>query len=111
MQKDNHLLQYEDVCSLTINDLLNEINQKDGVKLNQLKVMDLTYHNKEPIYPGIGVYIFRNDKDILLVGKVSSMSFTERIAKHFDLRKGAWFNTLVKPVSYTHLTLPTTSRV
>jgi hypothetical protein len=30
-----------------------------------------------------------------LVGKNSSMSFTERIGKHLDFRHGAWFNRLL----------------
>ena len=37
----------------------------------------------------------RENEEILLVGKVSSMSFTERISKHFDYRPYAWFNRLL----------------
>jgi hypothetical protein len=99
--KDDYLINYQTVKELNLESFIRTIKSKKGKKLSELKVKDLTYHNGEIIYPGEGVYIFRdikNDNKIILVGKVTSMSFTERISKHFDIRKNAWFNRLLKIV-------------
>jgi len=93
--KDNFLLEFEDLEKLSIGNLLDKIKESDGKPLNEFRLMDLSYHNGNQINPGIGVYIFRREKEIVLVGKVSSMSFTERIGKHLDFRHGAWFNRLL----------------
>jgi len=94
-KEDNFLLEYKDLEKKSIENLLRRIEETKGKSLNELKLMDLTYHNGNQINPGVGVYIFRNGKEIVLVGKVSSMSFTERIGKHLDFRHGAWFNRLL----------------
>jgi len=99
--KDDYLINYQEVKDLNLESFIRIIKSKKGRKLSELKVKDLTYHNGEIIYPGEGVYIFRdtkNDNRIILVGKVTSMSFTERISKHFDVRRNAWFNRLLKIV-------------
>jgi hypothetical protein len=103
VSKDNYLIEYRDIENKSIQELLDLLNQTVGKKLNDLKVLDLSYHNGQPIWPGVGVYIFRNDKRAIYVGKVSSMSFTERIAKHFDFRSFAWMNRLLKLISEKEL--------
>jgi hypothetical protein len=97
-KKDDYLIQFDDIKSGTIGNLLETIREREGKPLNDLKVKDLTYHNSKPIFPGTGIYIFREGEKVVYVGKNSSMSFTERLAKHFDLRKGAWFNRLLELV-------------
>lgn len=103
MKKDDFLIEYKNIEKKSIQDLLDILNQTEGKKLNDLKVQDLSYHNGKPIWPGEGVYIFRDDKRVVYVGKVSSMSFTERIAKHFDFRSFAWMNRLLKLLSQKEL--------
>jgi len=93
--EDDFLLEFKDLEEKSIRNLLDRIEETKGKPLNEFRLMDLTYHNGNQISPGIGVYIFRIAKDILLVGKNSSMSFTERIGKHLDFRHGAWFNRLL----------------
>lgn len=92
---DNYLLEFDELKNSTISNFIDSIEKTNGKKLSELKVKDLNYHNHKLILPGEGVYVFREKKKILLVGKVSSMSFTERIPKHLDYRPNAWFNRLL----------------
>lgn len=96
MIADNYLIEYDDLKTSSIKDSLEAISKIQGKKLNELKVKDLTYHNSEEIWPGEGVYIFRDEDKVIYVGKARSMSFTERIAKHLDFRHFAWFNRLLE---------------
>jgi hypothetical protein len=96
MTSDNYLLEFEDFRHRPIKHLIETLEITTGKNLSELKVRDLTYHNSQPIWPAEGVYLFRENKDVILVGKVSSQSFTERIAKHFDIRHFAWFNRLLE---------------
>ena len=91
----NYLIEFEDYLSFSVNQFIEIINKTEGIKLNELRVKDLTYYNNQFINPGHGIYIFKDDRSILLIGKARTMSFTERIAKHFDLRPNAWFNRLL----------------
>jgi hypothetical protein len=102
---DNYLIEFDEIKELTIKELLDRIKKTKGKALNELKVKDLSYHNGNLITPGEGVYIFREKTEIVLVGKVSSMSFTERISKHFDYRPYAWFNRLLFLLCERHLKL------
>jgi hypothetical protein len=92
---DNYVIEFEEVKNNTIEEFIEFINKTEGKKIADLKVKDLTYQNDQLIFPGHGIYIFRNNKEIILVGKATSTSFTERLAKHFDIRPGAWFNRLM----------------
>lgn len=96
MIQDDYLIEYDNFKFKSINNLLDRIKRIKGKRLNELKISDLSYHNSEIIWPGEGIYIFRSNDKIIYVGKVSSMSFTERIPKHFDVRHFAWFNRLLK---------------
>lgn len=93
---DNYLLEFEQLKGNSIEFLLERIKNAKGKKLSELKIKDLSYHNQNLINPGEGVYIFRDKEKIILVGKVSSMSFVERIPKHLDYRPNAWFNRLLE---------------
>ena len=96
MTADDYLIEYDDLRTSSIRNLLETITNTQGRKLEELKVKDLTYHNSKEIWPGEGVYIFRDKKNVIYVGKARSMSFTERIAKHVDFRHFAWFNRLLE---------------
>lgn len=89
-----YLIEFDDHLNLFVNEFIEIINKTEGIRLNELKVKDLTYNNTL-IIPGHGIYIFKTDNDILLIGKARSNSFTERIPKHFDIRPKAWFNRLL----------------
>jgi hypothetical protein len=102
---DNYLIEYSSIELFSIEELLHILNATEGKRISELKVRDLTFHNNKEIWRGEGVYLFRRNKDIVYVGKVSSMSFTERIGKHFDLRKEAWMNRLLKLISEKELIL------
>ncbi|MBO0329840.1 hypothetical protein [[Muricauda] lutisoli] len=91
----DYLIDFEDHINLTVKQFIDLINKTEGIKLNQLKVKDLSYFNEQPILPGHGIYIFKTEEKILLIGKARSNSFTERISKHFDFRPKAWFNRLL----------------
>ena len=104
-QTPNYLIELSDFLDKPIENLVNEIDKIEGIKLSDLKVRDLTYCNDKLIEPGLGVYIFKVNEpkeQILLVGKTSSNSFTERVPKHFDVRPGAWFNRLLFIVCREH---------
>lgn len=96
MPLDNYLIEYEDLMASSINNLLETIRKVPGKKIDELRVKDLTYHNSKEIWPGEGVYLFRDKDEVIYVGKATSMSFTERIPKHFDFRQFAWFNRLLE---------------
>lgn len=92
---DDYLLEFEDFTNYTVDEFINVLKSKQGKLLNELKVKDLTYFNDELINPGHGIYIFKENDKIILVGKARTVSFTERITKHFDVRPKAWFNRLM----------------
>lgn len=98
----NYLIEYDQYLDLSLEKFIDVINATEGVKLKDLKVSDLTYFNNEFIDPGHGIYIFKTEEKILLVGKARTMSFTERISKHFDVRPKAWFNRLLYVTCLDH---------
>lgn len=103
---DKYVIEFEDVKSHTLKEFIELIETIPGKKLSEFRLIDLTYENNKLINPGHGVYVFRdNNKNIILVGKATSTSFTERIAKHFDIRPGAWFNRLMYVVCCRQLNL------
>ena len=102
----NYLIELTDFLDKPIESLINEINKIEGIRLSDLKVRDLTYCNDKFIEPGQGVYVFKTNEQILLIGKVSSKTFTERIPEHFDIRPWAWFNTLLFTVCRKHFRFP-----
>lgn len=92
---DDYLLEFEDFTNYTVEEFINIIKSRKGKHLDDLKVKDLSYFNGELINQGHGIYIFKEKDKIILVGKARSVSFTERIAKHLDIRPDAWFNRLM----------------
>ncbi|MCF8277304.1 MAG: hypothetical protein K9J17_11270 [Flavobacteriales bacterium] len=85
---------------MTLASFCDEIRKKNtGKKLNEFLMKDLIIDSEtdEIIYHGTGIYFFKGNSDkMVYVGKASSKSFTERISCHFDPRKFAWFNSLLK---------------
>ncbi|MBF4506065.1 hypothetical protein IRZ83_05235 [Flavobacterium sp. JLP] len=92
----NYLITYND--NKSTEQIIQEINNIEGLPLKDLKVMDLIYHNGDPIRSGIGVYIFKSKEKCYYVGNCVSRCFAERIPAHFDLRKVGWFNSLLKTI-------------
>lgn len=90
-----YLIEFSEHLHLNLEQFIDVIENTEGIKLSELKVKDLTYYNEQIIYPGHGIYIFKTSENILLIGKARTMSFTERIPKHFDIRPKAWFNRLL----------------
>jgi len=82
---DDYLIEFEDYSNYTIREFIEILKSKKGKLLKDLKVKDLTYFNGKLINPGHGIYIFKENDEIILVGKARTTSFTERIAKHFDV--------------------------
>lgn len=95
----DYLIQYDDIKKLSLGGLLNFLKQKKGLPLREVSIDRLTSFNEEYIFPGTGVYIFRDKEKLVYVGKASSMSFIERVPKHFDPRTYAWMNRLLELVS------------
>lgn len=96
----SHFIEFEDFKNYTVQQFIAHLDQLEGIKLSELKVKDLSYSNGNIVTPGEGVYLFRQGAKVVLVGKNSSNSFTERISKHFDVRTFAWFNRLLQLVSW-----------
>ena len=71
---------------------------KKGLPVLDLKIEHLIFYKGKSIYSGNGVYVFKSDSDIIYVGNCTARNFVERIPAHFDLRKGGWFNSLLKAV-------------
>ncbi|MCI9844562.1 hypothetical protein [Flavobacterium pectinovorum] len=90
-----YLIEFDEHSHRSLKQFIDLIESTEGIKLNELKVKDLTYCNEQIINPGHGIYIFKTDENILVVGKARTTSFTERIPKHFDIRPKAWFNRLL----------------
>lgn len=70
-------------------------NSIEGIKLSDLKVKDLVFHNGLPIRSGNGVYIFKEENLPIYVGNCVSRNFVERIPGHFNIRHNGWFNSLL----------------
>lgn len=78
--------------------ILEKIKNVKGLPLCDMKVSDLIFYNKEPIYRGCGVYVFKLKDEIVYVGSCVSRSFVERIPSHFDIRGVGWFNSLLRTI-------------
>lgn len=94
-----YVIDYTTIKNLPLNKVIDKFQQMPGLALNELKVQDLSFdQNNQEIYPGNGVYIYREQTKAKYIGKCSATSFTERMAKHFDLRSVAWMNHLLKNI-------------
>ncbi len=99
MDKTKYLYQYNDIKHLSIGELISEIENTSGRKIEDLTIGDLIFNNGKPIHTGCGVYIFKNKNVIFYVGKNSARCFVERIPSHFDIRKEGWFNRLLRLIA------------
>ena len=102
---ENYLLQFDEIKNLTASELIGLLNSKKGVPLKDLRLYDLSHFKGQNIYPGIGVYVFKDANEPIYVGKCLSSSFIERIPKHFDSRKVAWFHRLLELITLKKLDL------
>ena len=94
------MITYDQIRNLTIDQTIQNINSANKIKINKLKVFDLTV---PPLQSHIGVYIIFNECDqCAYVGKTSSKGFVERIPAHFDTRESAWHNHLLKKIMREH---------
>ncbi len=92
-----YCLNFENIKNKKLREIKIILNNLDNyIRLSELKVKDLVFLKDKPIKTGNGVYVFRNEKDIVYVGKCSGRSFIERISSHFDIREEAWMNSLLK---------------
>lgn len=125
MTTDNYLIEFDNIKNMSIKDFLEMLASVGGVSitegglkstdgklkniygknLNELKLMDLAYHNSQPILPGHGIYIFREGIKVVYVGKATAKSFIERIPAHIDPRIACWFNRLLELVCIKTLNL------
>jgi hypothetical protein len=96
IKNDDYLIEYSDIKDMSIDKFLEKLESKTGLPLSDCTISKLVFYNGVPILTGNGVYIFKNDKRYLYVGKCSSRSFVERIPAHFDIRNTAWFNSFLK---------------
>lgn len=95
-RKDNYLINYCGIKDCFINQIKSKLDKINGLPLSECTISKLIFYNDETILTGNGVYIFKEDKKYLYVGKCSSKSFVERIPPHFDIRNTGWFNNFLK---------------
>lgn len=98
----DYLLQYEDLKHIDKDDnqqqITDFIKNIPGKKLSELSLRDFVYYNGNPIYRGVGVYIFKSEERNYYVGSCIARSFIERIPAHLDIREVGWFNSLLKNI-------------
>ncbi|TAE17195.1 MAG: hypothetical protein EAZ95_06835 [Bacteroidetes bacterium] len=93
--ENGYLLNVNDLKNLTISQVIVKLKKLSGIRLQNCTLADLVFFEGNPIYSGNGVYIFKENEDIIYVGNCVSRSFVERIPSHFDIRSGGWFNSLL----------------
>lgn len=97
--KNKLFLEFNEYKDKSVGEFIDILKEETlGIPLDELRIKDLTYSpNEGEIKTTHGVYIFKDKhkKEIILVGKARTVSFTERIGGHFDLRPNAWFNRLL----------------
>ena len=93
-----YLINYTDIKSNSVNELIQKIEETDGVRLDVLTLKDLVFCGSQEIRTGNGVYIFKNKSENIYVGKCSARNFVERISGHFDIRHNGWFNSLLRNI-------------
>lgn len=95
----DYCIDYEDLTELTVNEVLVLLSKIHGLLASEMKVRDLVFYKNNPIYPGNGVYIFKDDSRYIYVGDCVARNFVERVPAHFDPRHFGWFNSLLKNLS------------
>lgn len=92
---DKYYYDVEEILDHNPHSICEWVKSTSGIKLSELKVKDLVFHNDLPIRTGNGVYIFKEDNIPLYVGNCVARNFVERIPAHFDVRHNGWFNSLL----------------
>ncbi|TBV87400.1 hypothetical protein [Lysinibacillus sp. OL1] len=76
----------------TIEDVVDRIDSIEGIAVGELNFsMEELLRN--------GIYIIKENENVVYVGKATSRIFLERFAGHFDTRKGGGFNNLLKTIA------------
>jgi len=95
MKKNNdYLIEYSDIRDITIDKFTEKLKSKMGLPLPDCKISKLESHNDKPILLGNGVYLVKDEENILFVGDCSSRKFAEKIPTHFNKRKGENLNKI-----------------
>jgi|GEM_PF-608468 hypothetical protein len=98
-----YLIEYSSIKDISLKEIKIIIEGTDGLALRDLKMKDLSQFENKKIFPGLGIYIFRNTDSILYVGKTTSRSFIDRVPSHFDLRDASKMNTFLRKVHNSNL--------
>ncbi len=94
-----YFLSLDDCSSFTLGQLAEAIARTPKRRIADITLGELCSVSDYPH----GLYlIFDDDDSLCYVGKATSRSFIERIPAHFDVREGAWFNTIPKRVMKFH---------
>jgi len=84
----------------TWNELFQEITLMTGKTIGELNLFDLVFFNSEDnSFVGNGIYIIKENDEIIYIGKASSRPFIERFGGHLDLRYIGGFNNLLKKIA------------
>ena len=89
-----HILPYETLKDVSISKLSNLITSAKSLPVEKIIFKKLILYNNKDAFSH-GCYAFHNGKDIFYIGKTGSRSYIERIPAHFDIRKSAFFNSLL----------------
>ena len=90
-----YYFEVEEILDFNSKTICEWLKSVSGIKVSDIKVKDLVFHNGIPIRSGNGVYIFKERDQPIYVGNCVARNFVERIPSHFDLRHNAWFNSLL----------------
>ncbi|WP_256762444.1 hypothetical protein [Cohnella sp. WQ 127256] len=91
---DEELLQRS-----TWKELFQKIDSLEGKTIGELNLFDLVFFNSmDNSFVGNGVYVIKENEEIIYIGKASSRPFIERFGGHLDLRTIGGFNNLLKKI-------------
>lgn len=102
MKKNLFLPNWQNVIDNTLVDsIINHLESEKSVALKDFNFLEytkgITFENEQCEN---GMYIFRFSDGKYYVGKASSCTLLERIAKHMDGRRWGGFNAVLKELGY-----------
>ncbi|MBR9703514.1 hypothetical protein GOV10_05725 [Candidatus Woesearchaeota archaeon] len=89
------ILFYDDIKGLTFVELEKKMSSI-AKPVSEYSIADFIFYVGKALHPCTGLYAFFEGNVLMYIGKASSNSFVEQIPRHFDVRSGAWFNSLLK---------------
>lgn len=93
------IIKEEFLSQNTWNELFQKINSMEGKTIGELNLFDLIFFNSvDNSFVGNGIYVIKENEDIIYIGKASSRPFIERFGGHLDLRVIGGFNNLLKKI-------------